>query len=155
MVLRACALGQEGEDRHGSSFVLPVLEVQVLLLCLGMNGRLPPMTSWVKFVGCFIDGGPWVQVRYLPTFRQFLHPLFFLNFLLNPLLFCIFAVKKRPQLKSRYKARIQVTFEYSKTIDDFDNLVDPRTLPCHYLGPKPSSFVLHAIEIEEKIKFSF
>lgn len=35
-------------------------------------------------------------------------------------------------------------------IDDFDDLVDLRTLACHCLGPKPSAYVLRAIEIEEK-----
>ena len=40
-------------------------------------------------------------------------------------------------------------------IDDFDDLVDLRTLARHYHGPEPSSFVLRAIEIEEKSKCSF
>ena len=40
-------------------------------------------------------------------------------------------------------------------IDNFDDLVDPRTLARHCLSPKPSSFVLWAIEIEEKSKCSF
>ena len=39
---------------------------------------------------------------------------------------------------------------YAKTIDDFDDLVDPRTLAHHCLGPEPSTFVLRAIAIEEK-----
>lgn len=37
-----------------------------------------------------------------------------------------------------------------KTIDDFDDLVNPRTLARHCFGPKPSSFVLRAIEIDKK-----
>ena len=45
--------------------------------------------------------------------------------------------------------------KYAKKIDDFDDLVDPRTLARHFLGPKSSPFVLHAIEIEEKSEFSF
>ena len=40
--------------------------------------------------------------------------------------------------------------EYAKTIDDFDDLVDPRTLALHCLGPEPFSYILHTIEIEEK-----
>ena len=40
--------------------------------------------------------------------------------------------------------------EYGKTIDDFDDLIDPHTLALHCLGPKPSAFVLRTLEIEEK-----
>ena len=41
-------------------------------------------------------------------------------------------------------------------INDFDDLVDPRTLAYHFLGLKPSSFIiLRAIEIEEKSDFFF
>ena len=40
--------------------------------------------------------------------------------------------------------------KYAKTIDDFDDLVDLRTLAHHCLGPEPSAFVLRAIAIEEK-----
>ena len=36
-------------------------------------------------------------------------------------------VKRRPKLKSRYRQRIDVAIEYAKTIDDFDDLVNPRT----------------------------
>ena len=48
-----------------------------------------------------------------------------------------------------------MTTEYAKTIDYFDDLVDPRTLAHHCLGPEPSFYVLRAIEIEEKSKCSF
>ena len=44
---------------------------------------------------------------------------------------------------------VQAAVEYAKTIDDFDDLVDPRTLARHCFGLEPSSFVLRAIEIEE------
>ena len=86
----------------------------------------------------------------------------FLTLLLFPTLIianlfvcCICEVNKHLKLKSRYKRRIEVAIEYAKTIDDFDDLVDPRTLARHYLGPEPSSYVLHAIKIEEKSKCSF
>ena len=59
----------------------------------------------------------------------------------------MFIVKKHPKLKSRYKTCVQASIEYAKTIDDFYNLVDPRTLARHCLGLEPSSFVLRAIEI--------
>ena len=65
---------------------------------------------------------------------------------------CVYTVKKRLKLKSRYKRRVEAATEYTKTIDNFDDLVDSKTLARHCLGPKPSSFVLHAIEIEEKSK---
>ena len=44
---------------------------------------------------------------------------------------------------------VQAAVEYAKTIDDFDDLVNPRTLARHCLALEPSSFVLRAIEIEE------
>ena len=40
-------------------------------------------------------------------------------------------------------------------IDDFDHLVDLRTLARHYLGLEPSAYVLCAIEIEKNSKCSF
>lgn len=72
----------------------------------------------------------------------------------EPFTCCVFTVKKHPKLKSRNKTRVLVAIEYAKTIDDFDNLVDPRTLARHYLGPDHSPFVLHANKIEEKSEFS-
>jgi len=36
-------------------------------------------------------------------------------------------VKRRPKLKSRYRQRVDAAIEYAKTIDDFDDLVNPRT----------------------------
>ena len=60
------------------------------------------------------------------------------------------AVKRRPKLKSRYRKCVEAAIEYAKTIDDFDDLVDPRTLALHCLGPEPFSYILHTIEIEEK-----
>ena len=35
-------------------------------------------------------------------------------------------------------------------MEDFDELVDPRTLARHCLGPEPSYYVLRALEREEK-----
>ena len=45
--------------------------------------------------------------------------------------------------------------EYAKTIEGFDDLVDPLTLAHHFLGLEPSPFVVHTIEIKEKREFSF
>ena len=43
--------------------------------------------------------------------------------------------------------------KHAKTIDDFYDLVDLRTLALHYLGPEPSTFFLQAIAIEEKNEY--
>ena len=75
--------------------------------------------------------------------------------LLLTFLFCVCAVKKRPKLKSRYKSHVEATIEYAKMIDDFDHLVDLRTLARHCLGLEPSAYVLCAIEIEKNSKCSF
>ncbi|KAK9991671.1 hypothetical protein SO802_026656 [Lithocarpus litseifolius] len=58
--------------------------------------------------------------------------------------------KRRPKLKSRYKERVEKASEYAKSIEDFDDLVDPRTLAFYCLGPNPSAFVLCNLDIEEK-----
>ncbi|KAK9998111.1 hypothetical protein SO802_017714 [Lithocarpus litseifolius] len=59
-------------------------------------------------------------------------------------------VKRRPKLKSRYRERVEKAIEYAKTIEDFDDLVDPRTLAFYNLVPNPSAFMLRMLEIEEK-----
>ena len=83
---------------------------------------------------------------------------FFLHFILHLVLFipslltflALCAVKRRPNLKSRYKQRVEATIEYAKPIDNFDNLVDPHTLALYCLDPEPSAYVLGTIEREEK-----
>ena len=45
--------------------------------------------------------------------------------------------------------------KYVKTIDDFYDLVNPRTLAHHFLGSEPLPFNLRAIKIKEKSKFCF
>ena len=121
-------------------------------LYLEMGGRLLQTTSGVKFLGCFVGGGPRGQVRCLLFIScQFFFPF---QFDLSLTFTCyVFAIKKGRKLKSRYKERIQAATEYTKTIDDFDDLIDPRTLARHFLGLEPSPFVLCAIEIEEKSEF--
>ena len=34
-------------------------------------------------------------------------------------------VKKWPKLKSRYRQRIEAAIDYTRTIEDFENLIDP------------------------------
>ena len=60
------------------------------------------------------------------------------------------AVKRRPKLKNKYRERVEKSIEYTKTIEDFDDLVDPQTLAFYCLGPEPSAFVLCNLDIEEK-----
>ena len=45
---------------------------------------------------------------------------------------------------------MKVAVKHAKTIDDFDDLIDMRTLARHCLCLEPSTFVLWAIAIEEK-----
>ena len=59
-------------------------------------------------------------------------------------------VKRWPKLKSRYKERVGKAIKYARTIEDFNDLVDPRTLAFYCLGLEPFAFVLRNIEIEEK-----
>ena len=60
------------------------------------------------------------------------------------------AVKRRLKLKSRYKQRVKAAIEYTKTIDDFNNLVNPRTLTLYCLGLELAAYVPRTIETEEK-----
>ena len=59
-------------------------------------------------------------------------------------------MKEHPELEGKFKERVQEAIKYTSTIDDFDELVDLRTLARHCLGSKPSNYVLHAIDWEEK-----
>ena len=63
------------------------------------------------------------------------------------------AVSDHPALEERNQGRIETTLELALTIDDFDDLVDPRHLYDCCLGPKPSAFVLKKIACEEKSRF--
>ncbi|XP_075671758.1 uncharacterized protein LOC142641244 [Castanea sativa] len=62
--------------------------------------------------------------------------------------------KRRPKLKSRYKERVEAAITYSQSIDNWDDLVDPRTLAFYNLGPDPSSYVLRSLDIEGKKKMT-
>ena len=59
-------------------------------------------------------------------------------------------VKRWSKLKSRYKEHVGKAIEYARTIEDFNDLVDLRTLAFHCLGLEPFAFGLRNIEIEEK-----
>ena len=97
----------------------------------------------VRSLGCCVGG------RLLNLVRH----LFVINF--SPIILVIliwfwpssffFAVKKRLKLEVKFKGRIQVAIKYVKTIEDFNELVDPRTFTHHCLDLEPSHFILRAI----------
>ena len=53
-------------------------------------------------------------------------------------------------MKSKYQGCVEKAIEYAKTIESWDDLVDPWTLAFYCLGPDPSSYVLRLIDIEGK-----
>ena len=59
-------------------------------------------------------------------------------------------MKEHPELESGFDERVQAVVEYARTIEDFNELIDPRTLARHCLGPEPSLYVLSALDQEEK-----
>ena len=98
--------------------------------------------------GCFVGGEPRPKVRQY-FFLLFLISLCLLSLLLTPcFLFC--AVKRRLKLKSRYKERVEKAIQYTLSIDNWDDLVDPQTLAFYHLDPDPSSYILQSLGIEEK-----
>ena len=72
---------------------------------------------------------------------------FFLSFFFSFFFFFFFvlAAADRPLLEERYQGRIKAGLEFAVTVDDFDDLVDPRCLYECYLGPEPSGYVLKKI----------
>ena len=64
--------------------------------------------------------------------------------------FFFLVVKEHPDLESQFKERVQEAIKYARTIDNFDELVDPHTLARHCLGPKPSLYVLQTINREQR-----
>ena len=62
----------------------------------------------------------------------------------------LFAVKERPDLDNKYTGRVQAAVKHAATIEDFNELIDPRSLARHCLGPEPSLYVLSALDREEK-----
>ena len=63
-------------------------------------------------------------------------------------------VSNCPKLEDRYQGRVQAALEFALTIDNFDDLVDPRHLYDCCLGPEPSAFVLKKIAREGKSTFN-
>ena len=77
------------------------------------------------------------------------HFSFILAIILDP---CVlhFVVKERPELESGFDEWVKAAVEYARTIEDFNELIGPRTLACHCLGPEPSLYILSALDREEK-----
>ena len=61
-----------------------------------------------------------------------------------------FVVKEHPELEDKFEERVQEAIKYASTIEDFDELVDPHMLARHCLGLEPSTYVLHALDREER-----
>ena len=95
-------------------------------------------------------GTPHLGASILPIVCWFL----FLSLLVVhnlPLFPCV--AKRRPKLKSKYQGCMEKAIEYAEAIESWEDLVDPHTLTFYCLGPDPSAYVLHLIEIEgEKSK---
>ena len=59
-------------------------------------------------------------------------------------------MKERPELEAKFAERVQAAIRYARTIEDFGELIDPRTLARHCLGPEPSLYVLSTLDREER-----
>ena len=70
--------------------------------------------------------------------------------LLYLFIYLFYVVKRWPKLKSKYQDRVEKAIEYAKTVESWDDLMDPQTLAFYCLGPDPSPYVLRIIEIEIK-----
>ena len=113
-------------------------------------GRLFLMTFRGMSLGCCVGGRLLCLVRLL---LMKCSPFFFpLILAIIPDLFLLlhFVAKERPELESRFHKRVQAAVEYARTIEDFNELIDPRTLARHCLGPEPSLYVLSILDQEEK-----
>ena len=113
-------------------------------------GRLFLMTFGGMSLGCCVGRRPLCLVRLL---LMRCSPFFFpLILAIIPDLFLLlhFVAKERPELESRFDERVQAVVEYARTIEDFNELINPRTLARHCLGPKPSLYVLSILDREEK-----
>ena len=75
---------------------------------------------------------------------------FFFFFFLNFPFVVVFAVKDRPVLESKFEEQVQAVIRYARTIENFGDLIDPRTLARHCLGLEPSLYVLSTLDREEK-----
>ena len=59
-------------------------------------------------------------------------------------------MKDRPELESKFEEQVQAAIRYARMIEDFGDLIDPRTLARHCLGPEPSLYILSTLDGKEK-----
>ena len=69
--------------------------------------------------------------------------------------FWFFIALDCPDLEDKHRHRVYVAFAYTREIEDFDDLVDPRHLFDCCLGPEPSKYVLEKIRRKEKSKIIY
>ena len=77
----------------------------------------------MRSLGCCVSGRPLNMVHHLFV-RNFSLIILVVLTWFWPSSFC-FAVKKHLKLEVKFKRHVQATIECSKTIEDFDELVDP------------------------------
>ena len=145
-------LGIEGFDSSLISLLPSVTGSLDASLCQVMVRRPSLTTSGGMSQGCCVGGSPSTWCVCLAFFFSFSF-----GFLLESsiLILCVFlcfhfTVRDHLELESRFAERVCAAVEYASTIDDFDDLVDPRTLARHCLGQEPSHYIFHAIHHEEK-----
>ena len=69
--------------------------------------------------------------------------------------YLLFTVPQCPRLKKRYHSCVDKVKEYLETVKDFDELISPRSVFLHFLGPKLSSKVCKILEVVKKSECSF
>ena len=94
----------------------------------------------------------------IPSLGVFFYLFLKLIVFVSPLLILLsqffFAISECPKFEDCYQVRVQATLGFALTIEDFDDLVDPRHLYGCCLGPEPFAFVLKKIIREEKSMLS-
>ena len=83
------------------------------------------------------------------SFSCFL-PFFLLCGSCNELAICFLPIKTHPPLKSRYKDHLKRVLENMCEVKDFDNLVSPKSLSLHFLGPESTGGVSKRVESNKR-----
>ena len=119
--------------------------------CRATVGRHFLTTFGGMSLGCCAGGRPRCLVRLLSKrCSSFLLLSSFTPGRYSDSCVLLFAVKERPDLDNKYTGRVQAAVKHAATIEDFNELIDPRSLARHCLGPEPSLYVLSALDREEK-----
>ena len=75
-----------------------------------------------------------------------------LDYSFNEAFLLTFTTFDRLDLEDKHRHRVRAALAYTRKIEDFDDLVDPRHLFDCCLGPEPLKYVLEKIRREEKSK---